>query len=304
MRSASGLWRAVGAIIVLSAVAAPLVGCGGSSGVTGNSIVALLTDLGDDDFAVGTLRGSVLRGNPNARLVSISQQVPSFSVREGAYWLQQAASQYPAGTVFLGIVDPLIGTAGDSWIVATTQRGLIFCGPDNGLLGWAIEDSGVVQVYTLSQPGLVAPGAWDQPPSKSRDLNDILAYAAGQLSAGASPSLAGPVQPTWTKLALTTPTLTGTTLSGEVVHVDHFGNLTTNITDELSQQAGLTLGQALTITVGSKTVPATYAHTYADVPQGEYLVFSDDGYLQVAINLGNASTGLSAKAGTGISIQK
>src|SRR5262245_37223356 len=100
-----GLGLALLAALVLLALPGPTTRAQG----TRNGIVATLTDFGDDDYLAGALQGAVLRAHPAGRVVSIGNQVRSFDVREGAYWLQQAARHYPPGTVILAIVDPNVG---------------------------------------------------------------------------------------------------------------------------------------------------------------------------------------------------
>ena len=146
-----------------------------------NGIVALLSDFGDDDYLAGALRGAVLSANLNARLVDVGNAVPSFDVREGAYWLQQAWRYYPPGTVFLAIIDPAIATPADRKMVAVTENGSIFVGPDNGLLSLALGDATMVQAYQLSAADWMAPGTLAQAPSFGRDVYRIYAHAAGRL---------------------------------------------------------------------------------------------------------------------------
>jgi S-adenosylmethionine hydrolase len=267
-----------------------------------NGIVALLSDFGDDDYLAGALRGAVLSANVNARLVDVGNEVPSFDIREGAYWLQQAARYYPPGTVFLAIIDPAIATPSDRKLVAVTENGSIFVGPDNGLLSFALADAIMVQAYQLSAPELMAPGTLSVAPSFGRDVFRIYAHAAGRLAGGASPALAGPPVGNWTRLEIRPARLDQGTLYGEVLHVDHFGNLTTNLGAALATQAGFALGQPLTVTVGGRSVPATFARAFGDVPSGAYLVYVDENAVKVAINAGNAATGLGARAGAEVTV--
>jgi S-adenosylmethionine hydrolase len=267
-----------------------------------NGIVALLSDFGDDDYLAGALRGAVLSANVNARLVDIGNEVPSFDIREGAYWLQQAARYYPPGTVFLAIIDPAIATPADRKLVAVTENGSIFVGPDNGLLSFALADATMVQAYQLAAPELMAPGTLSAAPSFGRDVFRIYAHAAGRLAGGASPALAGPPLGNWIRLEVNPARLDQGALHGDLLHVDHFGNLTTNLDAALAARAGFTLGQPLTVTVGSRTVQATFARAFGDVPTGAYLVYVDQDAVKIAVNAGNAATGLGVRAGDDITI--
>jgi S-adenosylmethionine hydrolase len=91
-------------------------------------------------------------------------------------------------------------------------------------------------------------------------------------------------------------------LHGEVLHVDTFGNVTTNVGPDLVQRAGLALGQPLTVTSGATSVRATFARAFADVPVGAFLVYLDGGALKIAINTGSAAAALGARAGQRVAV--
>jgi S-adenosylmethionine hydrolase len=267
-----------------------------------NGIVAILTDFGDGDYLAGALRGAVLSANPASRLVTVGNEVPSFDVREGAYWLQQAARHYPPGTVFLAIIDPDIAAPGARKLVVETAGGNVFVGPDNGLLSLALADTTVQHVYQLTSPALMAPGALADAPSFGRDVFRIFAHAAGALAGGAPAAQAGPELNAWTRLTIQPPALEGAVLHGEVLHVDTFGNVTTNVGPDLVQRAGLALGPPLTVTSGAPSVRATFARAFADVPVGAFLVYLDGGALKIAINTGSAAAALGARAGQRVAV--
>src|SRR5262249_21549215 len=199
-------------VLALALLPAPSVRAQGETPV--NGVVAVLTDFGNNDFMAGALSGAVLSANPGARLVPISQEIPPFSVREGAFWLQQAARRFPRSTVFLAIVDPTIATAASRKLVVETNDGKIFVGPDNGLLSLALADSGVRRAYALTRAELMAPGALSQPPSLGRDVYDIFGSAAGRLAAGAPASAAGAEVQDWVRLTVQPGRLDGEALKG------------------------------------------------------------------------------------------
>ncbi len=264
-----------------------------------SGIVAVLTDFGDG-YQSGALQGAILSSDPSANLVTISNDVPSFDIREGAYWLQQAAQHFPAGTVFLAIVDPSIASGTGRILVAQTDDGSLFVGPDNGLLSLALGDRTVLHAYTLTNAALMAPGTSAQPLSSGRQIYGVYAYAAGALAAGASPANAGPEITDWTKLSIPPATIDQGSLDGEVVDVDHFGNLITNIPASLVAQAGLSIGQQVTLTIGSQSIAATFVRTFSDVPAGAYLAYVDQGSLQIAINTASAAAATGAQAGQAV----
>src|SRR5690349_1635606 len=176
-------------------------------------VLALLSDFGTQDPYVGLMKGEVLSRAPRAVLVDLTHEVPPQDVRRGAWFLLHARAHFPAGTVFVCVVDPGVGSARS--LVLALDRGQAFLGPDNGLLEPALSEAAVVHDI---EP---------RPASFTFHGRDILAPVAGELLAGAPPERVGPrrTRPlARVELARARRTAPGE-LAAEVLFADRYGNL-------------------------------------------------------------------------------
>ena len=275
------------------------VGVASSGGGVVRDLVVLLTDYGTSDYYVGALEGSIYSENPQARISTITHQVSSFNIAQGSYILAQAAREFPPGTVFAAEVDPGVGTDGRS-IVLETEDGKLFVGPDNGLFSGVMDDLGVAAVREIRDPMLAVEG-------KAAAFRGIGIYGpvAGRLSAGMDPSSVGPEIFDPVRIEARRAGIEGGALVGAVVHVDHFGNLVTNIPHPLAEEGGLASGDRIEISVGEGILEAAFGSTYADVPVGEWVAFIDrSGRLVIAINMGSAAEVLAASFGEEVRVRK
>ena len=269
-------------------------GCAGRAGGT----VAMLTDYGTRDHYVGVLAGNVLRANPQARIVTVTHEIEPFNIAEGAFVLAEAAPEFPVSTVIVGVVDPGVGTARES-IVVVTNAGRRLVGPDNGLFDLLIRrDGGVRAIYRISNPDLTRAGA----ESSTFHGRDRFAPVAGHLSRGVDPAAVGPELADYVRLDLPEPKQSGDWLRGAVVHVDHYGNIHTNLPTSWFEQGG-TRGR-IEVIAHDSCATGTLGHTYADVAEGEFVVLLNaSGRVEVACNLGNAAARLGVSAGEAIELR-
>ena len=197
-------------------------------------VIALLTDFGVRDTYVGELKGAVLTVNPAATIVDITHHVPPQDVHAGAFLLGVAADAFPEGTVFVAVVDPGVGSERRPLLVETPRAA--FVGPDNGLLSRVVWPDDAVGAPALSPvPAgvrawrLTNPAYWRQRVSNTFHGRDLFAPAAAHYAAGVPAATLGePVTSLW-RLPFPTPTLQSGVVTGEVVYVDGYGNLVTNI---------------------------------------------------------------------------
>lgn len=268
------------------------------------NLVALLTDFGTTDFYAGAFEGSIYSANPNVRISTITHQVAAFNVAEGSYILAEAAKVYPPGTVFAADVDPGAGED-ERAIVLQTEDGKLFVGPDNGLFTDVMADLGVASVREITNHSLTGRE------SASATFKGIGIYGpiAGHLAAGVDPSLVGPEISDPVRIEQAEAKIEDGALAGTVVHVDHWGNLITNIPQELVERADLSPGDPIEIAfVGdgageADKVDGLFGTTYGDVPEGEWVAFiSSLGRLEIAINMGSASDALRIEAGAEVQI--
>jgi S-adenosylmethionine hydrolase len=186
-----------------------------------SGVITLLTDFGLDDAYVGTVKGVLLAINPKARLVDLTHAVPPQDVRRAALLLETAWRYFPAGTVHLAVVDP--GVGGPRRAIAVAAGGHYFVGPDNGLLGFCFALPGAKAV------ALTAPRYHRHPVSRTFHGRDVFAPVAAHCSRGVPLAAFGPVVRDPVRPAAPQPSRRGGRVTGEVLLVDRFGNLLTNL---------------------------------------------------------------------------
>jgi S-adenosylmethionine hydrolase len=256
-------------------------------------LIALLTDFGLRDHYVGTMKGVVLGICPEATLVDISHEVAPQDVREGALELAAAFRYFPIGTTFLVVVDPGVGS---------TRRGIAadvgdyrFVAPDNGVLSVAFDQAPPRLAVELTNRTYARPTI-----SKTFEGRDRFAPAAAWLANGMPLASFGPEATSLVRLDVPRPRAIDGGLDGEVLRVDRFGNLMTNIDDAtLARMPG-----TLTVRVGSHVIPRLVS-TYADVQIGELcaLVGSSD-RLEIAVHGGSAADMLGVGRGAVVQLRR
>jgi S-adenosylmethionine hydrolase len=255
-------------------------------------LITLTTDFGEESPYVAAMKGVVLGINPAARLVDLTHQVPPQDVRHAAFFLAGAVPYFPAGTLHVVVVDPGVGSERAVLYVETDGQRLL--APDNGC--WT----------SLLKPGspgprvirVAEPRYWRQPVSATFHGRDIFAPVAGHLSLGVDPADLGPSVTEWVHLPEPPPPRPGmNSLTGQVVFVDHFGNLITNIAAEgLQPPTVLGVGKQ-----GRKRF--RWVRTYAEASPGTLVALaSSNGMLEVAVVQGNAARALKAGVGTPVTV--
>jgi S-adenosyl-L-methionine hydrolase (adenosine-forming) len=254
----------------------------------GRPVVALLTDFGTRDHYAGTLKGVVLGVCPDATLVDIGHDIPAHDVAAGALELAACYRYFPAGTIFLVVVDPGVGSARRG--IAADVGDYRFVAPDNGVLSAVFREAPPKKVVELTERKYARPTV-----SRTFEGRDRFAPAAGFLAKGVALVSLGKSIKDYHTIDLPLPSRSGSELSGEVVRVDRFGNLITNIDRRTFEQfAG---GGAIAVVVGGREIPRVVA-TYADAPAGELCaLFGSTDHLEVAINAGDAAADLKLARG-------
>src|SRR5277367_5298691 len=175
-----------------------------SSAQAAPPVIGLFTDYGWDDPYVAQLKGVILTLNPNARLLDLTHSVSPYNVTEGAYLLDQCAEEFPAGTIFVAVVDPQVGTARDP-ILLETAKGKFFVGPDNGLFTQVLAHEGFSKAWILDKPQFFRSGD----ASRTFHGRDIFGPVAAHLAAGTDPERFGTAVKTLTLLPEKDPTFAG-----------------------------------------------------------------------------------------------
>jgi len=251
----------------------------GEPGVDLPGIITLLTDFGFGDPYAGIMKGVILSINPDARIIDISHQTKPGSVYQAAGLLQEAYPFFPKGTIHVAVVDP--GVGGDRRPVLVKTKDHFFIGPDNGLFWPIIKTNHQAEIAHLTETKFFLSDI-----SNTFHGRDIFAPVAAHVSLGVDPLKMGPVINNPVPLHLPTPEQKGNHLLGQVMRVDHFGNLITNI--HIKDMEKLLGTEPPIIKIG-KLIIKGVRNTYSEVNTGETLaLIGSSGYLEIAVNQGRA----------------
>ncbi len=258
-----------------------------------SGIISIITDFGERDGWVGTMKGVILRINPNAKIVDISHQVTPGDILEASLILQASFPFFPQGTIHLCVVDPGVGSKRRAIVVATPRY--TFVGPDNGLFTPIYQRENYQALEITNQDLFYSPL-----PSQTFHGRDIFAPVAAHLSLGLAVEKVGPQTEDLVMVEFPSPLVSSREIKGEVIHIDRFGNLTTNITKELFEKN--VQNNPFELRIG-KRVLKSLSLSYADGPKGELLaIWGSWGYLELSVNQGSAQKLLSATKGTKLTI--
>lgn len=239
------------------------------------------------------MKGVILSINPSARIVDITHGIPAGSIQEGSTIIKEAYRYFPSGTVHVGVIDP--GVGGKRRPIAVAADAHFFVGPDNGLFWSIIEAHPRTEVIHLTDKRY-----WMDTISSTFHGRDIFAAVAAHLSRGIDPYLLG--EKIDNPITLTHPFVRREhdLLVGEVIRVDHFGNLITNITgEELSE---FLASEGPIVTIGGLVIKGIRT-TYGDVSEGEPLaLIGSSDLLEIAVNRGSAIAELGDDCGVGTKV--
>jgi S-adenosyl-L-methionine hydrolase (adenosine-forming) len=254
-------------------------------------IIALLTDFGTRDHYAGTMKGVALGICPDVTLVDISHDVPPHDVIAGALELAAAYCYFPAGTIFLVVVDPGVGSARRG--IAAEAGEYRFVAPDNGVLTPILDLHSPRRIVELSDRKYARPTV-----SRTFEGRDRFAPAAAWLAKGIDLAALGRSAGAIHRLDLPQPRVDAGVIAGEVVRVDRFGNLITNI----DRRTFETLAQhGAEIQAGDHRILQVVS-TYADAPPGGVCaLFGSTNHLEIAANGVSAAERLAL--GRGASVQ-
>lgn len=243
-------------------------------------VIALLTDFGLRDHYAGTMKGVILGICPDVTLVDISHDLPPQDVQAAAIELAAAYRYFPAATIFLVVVDPGVGSTRRG--IATDAGDYRFVAPDNGVLTAVLDEHPPKRVVELSERRYARPTV-----SRTFEGRDRFAPAAAWLAKGVDLAALGRPAGVLHRLEIPTPKVEGAVIVGQVLRVDRFGNLITNV----DRRTFDTLtGHALEVRIGDHQVSKVIS-TYADAALGEICaLFGSTDHLEVAANGASAAT--------------
>jgi S-adenosyl-L-methionine hydrolase (adenosine-forming) len=261
-------------------------------------VLALVTDFGTRDHYAGTMKGVALGICPDATLVDVTHEVPPHDVLAGALELAACYRYFPAGTVFLVVVDPGVGSARRG--IAADTGDYKFVAPDNGVLTLVFDETPPRKIVELTERRYARPTV-----SRTFEGRDRFAPAAAWLAKGVELSALGRPAGSIQRLDLPHPKATADELTGEVLRVDRFGNLITNIDRKTFQKlAGLADGGSLDIRIGPHAVPRVVS-TYADAAPGEICaLFGSTDHLEIAANGRSAASELHIDRGAPVHVAR
>ena len=268
-------------------------------------IITLTTDFGTSDTYVGIMKGVILSINPNAQIVDLTHAIPPQDIYEAAFSIYAARSYFPQGTIHIIVVDPGVGSDRQA-IISHIDTAFFVC-PDNGVLSYllhSVENEGGHPVDSV----VIQNSAYCLPEvSNTFHGRDIFAPVAAHLSLGVPLGDIGPSVQTLVQLPIQMPELSGSTLTGQIVKIDRFGNAITNISETaIARLEGASIGEMpiYEIRVGSVRLHRLN-RAYAESGVGKPLaIIGSYGLLEIAINGGNAKEGLGIKWGDPVIVRR
>jgi hypothetical protein len=238
------------------------------------SIITLTTDFGSKDHYAGAMKGVILSINPDVTITDITHEIPPHDVFKGAFTLRNFYRYFPRQTIHVAIVDP--GVGGRRKAIALEADGHIFVGPDNGVFTFIYRESKPYRVHEIKSPKHTLSDI-----SRTFHGRDIFAPVAAHLSLGVSVEDLGKELRKPIELPIKEPALRRDEIIGEVIHIDSFGNLVTNIPAEL-------LKSGSRIHIGERIIRGI-STSYSDVPKGKLLaIVGSSGFLEISVHLGRA----------------
>lgn len=271
--------------------------------------IAMLTDFGQTDIYVGVMKGVIRTIAPDAHFIDITHAIQPQNVRQGAFALLNSYRYFPKGTIFLCVVDPGVGTTRRP--IAVNAGNYMFVAPDNGLLTYVLHEIGQHTVTELTEAAYRLPRV-----SATFHGRDVFAPAVAHLAQGVAPELMGPPVSDVFMLPLPDLRVQERHVSGEIVHIDHFGNIITSIgelrwitADRLALHPRFGGGHSVPVAAGKAAVRIgahqfdRISRTYDEVPRGELLALvGSSGYLEIAANQGNAAERLDVVMGDPVEV--
>ena len=245
--------------------------------------IVFMTDFGTVDDSVPICKGVMYSILPDVRIVDLSHQVTPFSILDGARFLYGATPYFPAGTVFVVVIDPGVGSTRKA-VIIKSKRGQYFILPDNGLITLVADRDGLDSAREITNPSWMIGKAL----SSTFHGRDIFSPAGAHVARGDNWNEVGPALEikTLVRLDLEAPTVDDKALHGEVIATDGpFGNLVTNVDAEQFLMLGYQRGDTVPLVLGGKKIDLKFVKTFSDVPLKAPLIYIDSrGRFALAVN--------------------
>lgn len=256
-------------------------------------IITLATDFGTRDSYVATMKGVIHQICRGVVIVDLTHQILPQDLMEASLVLESCYQFFPPGTVHVVVVDPGVGTARRAILVDTPDH--LFVGPDNGVFSRIFSSGIPYEVREIAREEYLLPQISD-----TFHGRDIFAPSAAHLANGVPPAEMGPVVADPVRRDPPQPVVWQEQLTGEVIHIDSFGNIITNVSREIFES--VTHGKRFRIVTNGKQIDRL-AKTYQDVPRGKALaLFGSLDMLEIAIHAGRADRQIGAGKGDPVQI--
>ena len=245
-----------------------------------------MTDFGTANDAVAICKAVILGIAPDARIMDITHQVTPFQIEEASRFLAGVTPYYPAGTVFLVVVDPGVGTSRKA-VIVKSRKGQFFVLPDNGLITPVLDRDGLAIAREITNQSWMI----ESPVSSTFHGRDIFSPAAAHLASGWEFNLVGPEVSQLVRLTSKASVTAEKGIEGDIIGLDDpYGSLITDIPGDEFKKLGYALGDKIRIEINKKPVTVPYVKTFMDVPVGDSLLYIDSrGRVGIANNEGNYS---------------
>ena len=247
-------------------------------------IITLTTDLGLKDYYVSSIKGAILSQTPDVTIVDISHNVPKFSIQQAAFMIKNVLKDFPAGTIH--VIGVLPQASGSTPHIAVKAHGQYFISADNGIFSL---------IFDTKPDKMVELNIMQDVDDLTFPTKDVFVKAACHLARGGTLEVIGKPHHELVERSLFRAVVDNNTIRGTVIYIDSYGNVVANITRQLFKDVGR--GRPFTISFRVPGYDITHiSETYQSVIESERLaLFGSSGYLEIAINIGDASKLLGLK---------
>lgn len=252
--------------------------------------IALITDFGTADYFVAAMKGTILSIHPSVSIIDITHEIPNHNIREAAFTLAACCADFPAGTVFTVVVDPGVGSGRRS--IAVEAGGYYFVAPDNGVLSRALAKTPTPFAVELKNERYFGPRR-----STTFHGRDIFAPVSAHIALGVPLDELGPPVTDLVRSTVREPRRENGVLVGEIIHIDHFGNLITNLTT-------VDLTNTISVEINGHSVSRRLT-AYAEASVGEiFLIEGSAGFIEISSREASAARIVGAKAGMAVFVKE
>jgi S-adenosyl-L-methionine hydrolase (adenosine-forming) len=257
-------------------------------------IITLTTDFGTNDHLVGSMKGVILTINPASRIVDINHGVAPFDILDGALSIANAYRYFPPRTIHVVVVDPGVGTQRRPLLVSGKKQ--YFIAPDNGVPSMIFQQESCIVRHITAEHYFL------NPISSTFHGRDIFAPTAAWLGKAFQTEAFGEEITDYVRFTMPKAKPSGTSVKGVVLRVDAFGNLMTNLATEDVPAAAVASGE-IKLTINGKEITKLVKTFGLGAPGEPVALFGSAGYLEIAVNRGNAARTLGVNRGAEVTLQ-